>query len=274
MRVATILISLAAFRKCVVASSDDNALSDALERADECAGSDDECALNQLQFMARKAGGATPEENSTESKDALAAGVNVSSDAATGSQPLTHPLYCQGGGLAVYSPLCSGANTCGCQYYCSTQLPTAWGWDPNCCGCGGDVTPPPMPAAPALPSPEASKPASEVVPLTHPRYCQGGGLAAYSPLCTGASTCGCQYYCSTVRPVDWGWDPNCCGCGGDVQPGAPLAVAAAAKVDASSTTAKPALLSADPIVKAGEVVTNTPESDTAEAESENAVAAV
>jgi hypothetical protein len=51
---------------------------------------------------------------------------------------------------------------------------------------------------------------SSVASSGQPRWCRYPG-SGWSPMCHG-SRCRCYGYCRTVRPVDWGWDPNCCGC--------------------------------------------------------------
>jgi len=106
--------------------------------------------------------------------------------------------YCQYLPENMNLPWCKSAEGCRCQSFCTTSVaPSAWSWDPNCCGCS-----------------ETALLQVDSGSMAHPLYCRAP-QAVFSPWCQGENTCSCQAYCTmAVPPANWGWDPNCCLCDG------------------------------------------------------------
>jgi len=189
---------MAALLGVVGAEVSNEALDGAMRATDECeaGGGDSACALNEMQLR----------------------GIKASSGA--------NPIYCKYLPPSMSSPYCNpSVNTCGCQQYCTASVaPANWGWDPNCCLCGAGVQPtseivkPPASAEDEL----GAGPDVGFQPMAHPIYCAHLPQGVSSPWCSpGVNTCACHQYCTaSVQPQNWGWDPNCCGCGGGV-PNAP-----------------------------------------------------
>jgi len=219
MRALIIGVVLLAAAAPGASSAVEDAVAAAMAAGDECEDSGDgACALNEMQLRGQKA--------------------------STGA----NPIYCKYLPPDMQSPWCNPAvNTCGCKQYCTASVaPVNWGWDPNCCLCGAPGAQPSVaseqptvaaeqPTVAAEPAPAGDKPATKEETLkdmaaggfesnaaggfeamTHPAYCHSLPSGVTSPWCSpGVNTCHCQGYCTaSVRPQDWGWDPNCCGCGG------------------------------------------------------------
>jgi len=173
----------------------DDGLAAAMDAGDECRGGagDEACALNEMQLRGQKASTAA------------------------------NPIYCKYLPPNMQSPWCNPAvNTCGCKQYCVASVaPANWGWDPNCCLCGPGVQP--NIASKPAPSDDLGAGPGDAAgfhPMAHPVYCGSLTSGVSSPWCApGVNTCACHSYCTaSVRPQDWGWDPNCCACGGGAPP--------------------------------------------------------
>jgi len=214
---ARVVAALAASGLLVAAKA--AGLPDAMAADDECAatGGGPDCALNEVQLRAnRRASGKM--------------------------DPLEQPKYCQHllPGMPV-PPWCApGVKTCLCAERCKKWVRSMdWGYDPQCCGCSGEGAETHMPANMPMPNFPGSMPmptlpgfppmppaglAKQAAPDTsmveagmevHPIYCSSMPAGVTSPYCSpGVNTCGCHAYCTaSVAPSNWGWDPNCCGCG-------------------------------------------------------------
>jgi len=119
----------------------------------------------------------------------------------------TVPSWCQFVPSELQKQACRESGPgCKCSEWCSATPSWSREWNPECCGCTGNV---PAPSPPLPPRQDATQNG------TMPAWCHFIPEDLKAEACHGSSWgCKCSDWCSATPPFSRQWNSECCGCKG------------------------------------------------------------